>query len=142
MADQNDQQPKIFVDDDWKETARREKEEADRQSREQATEGQGGLPAPQLAEIVEMLILQASVGLGAMQDPQTGQPIPPQLPVAKHFIELLELLQAKTAGNLTPEEQQMIDQTLQQLRMAFVQVAGVGQGGAPGDQDQPGGDDA
>jgi len=35
MADTNDNKPKIIEDDDWKEQARKEKEEADRLSREQ-----------------------------------------------------------------------------------------------------------
>jgi hypothetical protein len=127
MAETNDGKPKIIVDSDWKEEARREKEELDRQTRDMPKAGE--LPAPHLAEIVQMIVVQASVGLGGFQDPQTGQRIPPQLSVAKHYIDLLELLQQKTSDNLDDEEKTILDRTLHELRMAFVQTAGSS--GAP-----------
>jgi len=125
MADANNEEaPKIIVDDDWKQQAAREKEEADRASKEQAnTEN---LPGPTLAEIVHIVAMQAAFGLGGMQDPQTGQPVPAQLPLAKHYIDLLELFQQKTAQSVTEEEKQMIDGTLYELQMAFVQATGGG----------------
>ena len=119
MADAKDQSPKIIIDDDWKEQARREKEEADRQTREQA---QQTIPEPSILELVQMLVMQVSVGLGGMQDPQTGQQIPPSLPLAKHYIDLLEVLKNKTKGNLDENEQKIVDGTLHELRMAFVQI--------------------
>jgi len=73
-----------------------------------------------------MIAMQAVIGLGGFQDPQTGQTIPPQLPLAKHYIDLLELLQRKTAQAVDDDEKRLIDQTLHELRMAFVQAAGVG----------------
>jgi len=124
MADDKDKQPRIIVDDDWKQQAAREKAEADRTARDapQARE----IPPPSLVEIVQMLAMQAAVGLGGFQDPQTGQTIPPQLPLAKHYIDLLELFQQKTAGAVDEQEKQVIDATLHELRMAFVQASGVG----------------
>jgi hypothetical protein len=50
----------------------------------------------------------------------------PNLAVAKHYIDLLELLLNKTTGNLDENEKALIEGTLHELRMAFVQVAGVG----------------
>ena len=82
MADNSEGEPKIIVDSDWKEEARREKEEADRQSREAPEAGQ--LPPASFPEILQMIIMQASIGLGGFQDPQTGQHVPANLPVAKH----------------------------------------------------------
>jgi len=133
MADPNEEKPKIIVDSDWKEEARKEKEEADRKARE--TEQLSDLPDPSLAEIVQMIAIQATLGLGGMQDPQTGQRIPAQLPLAKHYIGLLELFLQKTAGQADEHEKQLIEGTLHELRMAFVQVAGVGAGPSP--QEQP-----
>lgn len=130
MADQNQEEPRIIVDSDWKEQARREKEELDRQTREEPTGG-GGLPAPAFVEIVQMVVIQASLGLGGFQDPNTGQVMPPNLAVAKHYIDLLGLLVDKTQGNLDENEKGLIEGTLHELRMAFVQVAGVGTGSAP-----------
>jgi len=129
MADQNDDSPHIIVDSDWKEQARREKDELDRQSREEPA--QAGLPGPSLVEIVQMVVIQASLGLGGFQDPNTGQVVAPNLAVAKHYIDLLELLLNKTAGNLDENEKALVEGTLHELRMAFVQVAGLGGGPEP-----------
>ncbi len=131
MTEPQDDKGRIIVDDDWKAQAQREKEEADRLAREEQEE-EGGLPAPSLAEIVQLIIIQASIGLGGMQDPQTGQRIPAQLPLAKHYIDLLEVLQQKTVGNVTEQEKRLIDGALQELRMVFVQIAGLGTSAPPG----------
>lgn len=122
MAEDNKEAPKIFIDDDWKEQARREKEEADRQARkaEEAVE-MGPLPGPHLAEIIQMVTMQATIGLGGFRD-QNGRAIPPNLEYAKHYIDLLELLQTKTRNNLDDQEQRMLGGTLHELRMAFVEV--------------------
>lgn len=131
MSDPNDK-PKIIIDDDWKEQAQREKEELDRQSRE--AREQQGIPEPSILEIAQILVMQASIGLGGMQDPSTGQQIPPSLPLAKHYIDLLDVLRAKTVNNLDEEEKRVIEGTLHELRMAFVQIASgaMGAGGEPG----------
>ncbi len=39
---------------------------------------------------------------------------------AKHFIDLLEMLDQKTAGNRTPEESQLLEDLLHELRLGFV----------------------
>jgi len=124
MPDKNEDDPKIIVDSDWKEEARREKEEADRETRDAPEAGR--LPDPSFPEIIQMIVLQASMTLGGIQDPKTGQRIPPNLPVAKHYIDLLTLLQDKTRGNLDDDEAALIERVVHELRMAFVQVAGAG----------------
>jgi len=124
MTENNDDNPKIFVDDDWKEEARREKEEADRQTRDVPEAGE--LPPPSFVELLQMITLQATIALGGYQDPQTGQRIPPNLPAAKHHIGLLEMLEDKTRNNLDDEEKSLLGGMLHELRMAFVQVAGAG----------------
>jgi len=118
MADPNEK-PRIIIDDDWKEQARREKEEAERQAQQQ---GRQELPEPSILELVQMLVMQVSIGFGGMQDPSSGQQIPPNLPLAKHYIDLLEILQKKTQNNLDENEQKVIEGTLHELRVAFVQV--------------------
>ena len=122
MAEDNKETPRIFIDDDWKEQARREKEQADQEARKAEKEGEGGpLPGPHLAEIIQMITMQATIGLGGFRD-QNGQAIPPNLEYAKHYIDLLELLQTKTGNNLDEQEKRMLDGTLQELRMAFVEI--------------------
>lgn len=123
MADKDENTPKIIVDSDWKEEARREKEQADRATRDTPAEQE--LPAPSILEVVQMIIMHATMGLGAAQDPETGRPIPPNLPLAKHYIDLLGLLRDKTADHLDQMETSIIDRTLRELRMAFVQIAGA-----------------
>jgi hypothetical protein len=115
-----DDTPKIIVDDDWKEQARKEKEEVDRQTREE--EDLGPIPEASFAELVQMIALQATMGLGGLRD-QSGQPLPPNLPYAKHYIDLLELLQAKTNNNLDAQEQAFLNGMLHELRMVFVELS-------------------
>jgi hypothetical protein len=57
--------------------------------------------------------------MGLIPDPTTGQPSV-NLPMAKHFIDLLGMLQEKTQGNLTEEEANHLRDGLHQLRMIFV----------------------
>ena len=42
---------------------------------------------------------------------------------AKYTIDLLEMIEEKTKGNLTPEEKRYLDQILYDLRMRFVASA-------------------
>ena len=59
--------------------------------------------------------------LGAMPHPQSGERVQ-DLEAAQMFIAQLEMLEVKTAGNLAPEEQKLLQQSLMHLRMTFVQA--------------------
>jgi len=113
-------QKKIVVDDDWKAQAQQEKERLANEVRERP-----GLPDPSFAEIVNLIAMQALVGLGLMAG-EAGERIPPDMAVAKHFIDLLQTLDDKTRSNLSVEEKTLLDQVLYELRMRFVQAAGGG----------------
>lgn len=115
-----DESKKIIVDDDWKAEARREKE---RLAEETAHEEP--LPDPTFAELVNMIALQAMIGFGGMAGPD-GQRIPPNHEIAKHYIDMLQVLDEKTQGNLSDEERRMLDQVLYEVRMRYVQMAGGG----------------
>jgi Domain of unknown function (DUF1844) len=71
------------------------------------------------------LILQQSnmamMLMGKSPHPETGKPVR-DLESAKLFIDLLEMLEAKTKGNLTKEEQNLLKQTLMAVRMGFVEA--------------------
>jgi hypothetical protein len=57
--------------------------------------------------------------MGRLPDPVEGHPVVrPDL--AKHYVDLLGMLEEKTKGNLTPEESEMLGDVLHELRMAFV----------------------
>jgi hypothetical protein len=60
--------------------------------------------------------------MGERLDPQQ-QPIPVNLPQAKEIIDLLSVLEDKTKGNLTPEEQTVLRDMLYALRMKYVTMA-------------------
>jgi hypothetical protein len=113
---------KIIVDDDWKAEAKREKERLAAQP-----ERAGPLPAPNFAELLNLIVMQAMAGLGLLTGPG-GERVPPNLEIAKHFIDMLQVLEDKTKNNLTPAEKAMLDQVLYEMRMSFVQLAG---GAAP-----------
>ena len=70
-----------------------------------------------------MLVFQQTAwqALGKIQDPQTGD-AEPQLPQAKHAIDMLAMLERKTAGNLSEAERSILSNALTQLRLNFVDV--------------------
>jgi hypothetical protein len=118
------EEKKIIVDTDWKAEAQRDKERlAEEVVRPEAP------PAPAFSELVNLLVMQAMAGLGMLAGPG-GERIPPSLEMAKHFIDLLQVLEDKTKGNLTPEEKTLLDQVLYEMRMSFVQIAGGGPAGS------------
>jgi hypothetical protein len=70
----------------------------------------------------------AAVHFGDVPDPATGETFPPNLAAAQQMIEILALLEEKTRGNLSPEERQLLEQIVYELRVRFVEVSK----GAPG----------
>jgi hypothetical protein len=59
--------------------------------------------------------------MGKAPHPETGKHVR-DLESAKLFIDLLEMLEAKTKGNLTKDEQNLLKQTLMAVRMGFVEA--------------------
>lgn len=140
MTDER-REPKIIVDSDWKSQAQAEKERLAAAEREKAQKapakagspaGAGGapggdaedleaLPEPNFKGLLGTLITNALMYLGAFPDPQTGRAmVAPEY--AKFHIDLMEVLKEKTKGNLTPEEQEQMDQSLNELKMQFVEI--------------------
>ncbi len=125
MADEQkaDDAPKIIIDSDWKEEASAEKAKLEEEAA--AAGSQGPIPEPVLLELINMVAIQASIGLGGYRSP-AGETLPPDLAMAKHYIDLIELLKEKTTGNTTDDEVKMFDGVLHELRMQYVQaVSGV-----------------
>ena len=65
----------------------------------------------------------AAIHLGDLVDPVTNQKAPTNLEGAAQMIEILSLLEEKTKGNLTEDEQRLLDSALYEGRMRYVQVA-------------------
>ncbi len=117
------EEQKLHIDDDWKSQAQQEKERLTQEVEKvpgKPHEQAGALPEADFRGLVNLLAMQAIVGLGGLREPG-GPPIPPNPELAKHHIDLLETLEKKTKGNLDEAEQQLLDTTLYQLRMAYVQ---------------------
>jgi len=85
--------------------------------------GAGGSPSalgvPRFLDLVQSLQMGAMVGLGMLQGPGGKRP-PVNLPAAKDAIDLLGILQEKTKGNLTKEEEEVLREGLYHLRMGYM----------------------
>jgi Domain of unknown function (DUF1844) len=66
---------------------------------------------------------QAFMHLGDIPNPMTQQR-EKDLPAAKQMIDLLGILEAKTKGNLTPDEERLLRQLLTDLRLRYVRETG------------------
>jgi hypothetical protein len=80
------------------------------------------LPAVDFTTFVLSLSHSARLHLGDAPDPATGRSSV-DLPMARHTIDLLGLLQEKTHGNLTGAEEQVLTQELHDLRVRYVEVS-------------------
>lgn len=120
----------LYIDSDWKEEAAREKERLVRQEEKERAKGSAGsagagatgAPPPMFLELVNLLAMQAAIGLGGYKGP-AGESIPPNPAAARHHIALLEVLKEKTEGNLADDEKQALEAVLYELRMQYVQAS-------------------
>lgn len=120
----SDETPKLHIDSDWKAEARAEKDRlaAQAEAKGPARKGEDELPEPDFRSLVGILAHQAVMGLGAMADPKSGRVIV-DLVGARFSIDLLDVLDQKTKGNLLPEEADDLKNVLAELRSRYVQIA-------------------
>lgn len=131
MADEK----KIIIDEDWKSRVEAEKEAAKVAQGKAADSSASQGPAEDAADFadvdmppasLELLLTtlgtEALMAMGQLPHPVTGK-LHAQRNQGKYLIDTIEVLRNKTKGNLTPAEQQLIDNLLHQLRMLFVQTA-------------------
>ena len=140
MSEESADEPKLIVDEDWKTQVQREKEELKRKEAESAAAEDAGasasedsesaaesesaenLPPPPPATysfLLTSLATQAVASMGQLPG-EEGESFPVNLGYAKHFIDLIGVIEEKTKGNLTAEEEKATNDTLHQLRMMFV----------------------
>jgi len=131
------------VDEDWKEQIEKDRLKAETDAKPQAAEGQQPpqgqaaveQQAPQGASgqsavgeegdeafkaFLSTLSMQALMSLGEIPHPVTQQ-TETDLSQAQYLINMLEMLQRKTAGNLSAEEATLLENVLYELRMKFVE---------------------
>lgn len=78
-------------------------------------------PAASFPILISMLGTQALASMGHLPD-APGAP-KPRLDYAKHFIDLLAMLEEKCKGNLSKEEYDLLADWLHQLRMSYINMA-------------------
>lgn len=80
------------------------------------------LPAPTFMDLVGLLAQPIAMFLGDAAMP--GSEPEENLPLARFHIDLLELVQAKTQGNISAEEAKVVEDLLYQLRLRYVEKVG------------------
>jgi hypothetical protein len=111
---------KIVIDEDWKEEAQREKERLAEALEEEKLHQHELPPLPEASfeVLVSSLATPAMLSLGMLNIPNRQ----PNLDEAKFYIDLLEILERKTKGNLETREHNALTSILYELRMGFVAV--------------------
>jgi hypothetical protein len=118
--------PPKKVDESWKEQVEQE--------RQRAAAGQAPPPSGPAAQeppevrfdvFLSSLAMDALISLGDIPHPTTKKQNT-NLPQAKYLIDLLGVLEEKTKGNLSVDEERLLKDTLYQLRMRYLAKAGTG----------------
>jgi hypothetical protein len=81
------------------------------------------LPPADFSFLVSSLMFQAQMELGLLHFGDEKEQPEPNLPRAKHSIDLLGVIEEKTKGNLTVEEQRLLENGLTELRFRFIQIS-------------------
>ncbi len=80
------------------------------------------LPEVNFSTFIISLSTEVLFHLGEFPHPVSGEK-QKDLPLAKHAIDTLAMLKEKTQGNLSDEEQQLLEGMLYDLRMAFIRTS-------------------
>jgi len=131
-AKNNEEMEKGFVVKDRRFSAKKEaggepqiKEQGKREEVKKEETPRQEIPLPEINFInfIFSLSTSALIQLGEIQDPLTQQQVK-DLPLAKQTIDLIGMLREKTKGNLTPDEEKLIETVLYDLRMRYVKATG------------------
>ncbi len=82
-------------------------------------EPQAALPEINFATFIFSLNASALLHLGVMEDPATSKKVK-NLPIGKQTIDILGMIEEKTKGNLSKEEENLLKNILYDLRMIYV----------------------
>jgi hypothetical protein len=125
-------EPEKKIDESWKQSVEKEKvhifgqEESVENAPVASPEGE---EEPQLdfSNYIASLGFQALVFMGEIPNPMTNE-IQKNLPQSKFLIDTLLLLREKTKGNLTEQEERLLNGSVYELQMKFVEVLQKEQG--------------
>ncbi len=91
----------------------------------ESTESSYEIPIPpaDFSFLIESILMQTQLQLGLLNLGEKDESPPePNLPLARHSIDMLAMLQEKTQGNLTVEEKRLLENGLTEIRFRYVQV--------------------
>jgi len=134
----NNDEKRVFIDEDWKEQVRREKEEALLKNQQDAEQRNTQSVAESLnvdsadktsldenveidasfANLVASLAAQAMFALGVIA-PQGAQQVTVNLDQAKFFLDTLTMLKSKTKGNLNKDEEHHLAEALSEMEQVY-----------------------
>ncbi len=80
------------------------------------------LPEVTFSMFILSLNTSALVHLGQIPDPETNEK-KVDLKLARHTIDTLDMLREKTRGNLTKDEEKLLDSILYELRMLYLKAS-------------------
>ena len=98
-----------------------EKKEETQKQKEDISRKDAPLPEITFTNLIFSFSTSVLIQMGEIQDPVT-QKSDKNLPLAKQTIDLIGMLKEKTKGNLTPEEEKLIETVLYDLRMRYVKA--------------------
>jgi len=81
------------------------------------------LPEITFTSLIFSLSTSALIQLGEIRDPVTQQ-VSKNLPLAKQTIDLIGMLKEKTKGNVTSDEEKVLENILYDLRIRYVRAVG------------------
>lgn len=81
------------------------------------------MPKIDFSSFILSLYSSGLVQLGAVEDPSTGKKTI-NLAMAQHSIDMIAMIEEKTRGNLTRDEENLLKTLLAEIRLAFVEAKG------------------
>ena len=113
------------ADQKKKPTKKEKKEKGVKAADETKAEEKTSQPLPEVnfSTFVYSLSTSVLVHLGEIPEP-ISEKMDKNLPLAKQTIDILGILQEKTKGNLTPDEENLLNSFLYDLRMRYVKAMG------------------
>ncbi len=100
------------IDEDWKTQVEKEKKEA--------ADSKKTYFEPSFKLFISSISMQTMIAMGKLENPVT-QKLEKNMEQARYLIDTLAILQEKTKGNLTEEEDSLLKDSLFNLRMMYVE---------------------
>ena len=110
-----EEQARKKVDQDWKNHVEREKQTAQSDNKEYYE--------PTFKVFISSLSMQAMIAIGKLENPITKK-MEKNMDQARYLIDTLGIIKEKTKGNLAEDEQIILDESLFNLRMMYIDDKG------------------